>query len=94
MPPGRTAKIQSMQVATPILSVMELEKLSMDGSIVLRLLTILETPPPITVTNTTQTMHMTIMKQEKMKSVHATVFRPDGMTNASANTANSTHSSV
>ena len=64
------------------------------GSIVLRLLTILETPPPMTVTNTTQTMHMAIMKQEKMKSVHATVFRPDGMTNASANTANSTHSSV
>lgn len=48
----------------------------------------------MTVTNTTQTMHMAIMKQEKMKSVHATVFRPDGMTNASANTANSTHSSV
>ena len=43
------------------------------------------------VTYTTQITQITHMKQENRKSVQATVFRPEGITNSRAMTAKTMH---
>ena len=77
-PPGSTENTHSSTVPAPSL-LMEPLIDSIAGSI---FALILLQPPPMFVTSTIQTMHMKIMKQAKIKSVHATVFRPAGITNS------------
>ena len=86
-PPGRTAKIHSVAALIPILLEREPLKLSRSGSAAFSVETILPTPPAMSVTLNMQIRHMTHIKQAKIKSVQATVFRPEGMTNSSATTA-------